>query len=55
MTTDFIFAFAIGVFVLMCIGITLTMLEFTRLTDEPSVRKGSGQEAPARDPDLQLQ
>ena len=34
--------FAIGVFVLMSIGIILTMIEFNRLTDDPSIRKGTG-------------
>ena len=42
MTTQTIALFAIGVFVLMCIGIILTMVEFTRLTDDPSIRKGDG-------------
>ena len=42
MSTEIIFMFAIGVFVLMCIGIILTMQEFNRLTDEPSLRKGAG-------------
>ena len=42
MSTGFILIFAIGVFVLMSIGIILTMIEFNRLTDDPSVRKGAG-------------
>lgn len=42
MSTQFIMFFAIGVFVLMLIGIILTMIEFNRLIDDPSIRKGSG-------------
>ena len=42
MSTELILMFAIGVFVLMNIGIFLTMLEFNRLTDDPSIRKGAG-------------
>jgi hypothetical protein len=42
MSTEIILMYAIGVFVLMCIGIILTMIEFNKLTDDPSIRKGSG-------------
>jgi hypothetical protein len=42
MSTEFILIFAIGVFVLMSIGIILSIFEFNRLTDEPSIRKGTG-------------
>jgi len=42
MSTQFILVFAIGVFILMGIGMVLTMVEFNRLTDDPSIRKGSG-------------
>jgi len=42
MSTGLILIFAIGVFVLMSIGIILTMIEFNRLTDDPSIRKGTG-------------
>jgi hypothetical protein len=42
MSTEFILMFAIGVFVLMNVGIFLTMIEFNRLTDDPSIRKGAG-------------
>lgn len=40
MTTSTIFFFAMGVFVLMVIGIFLTMKEFNRITNDPSQRKG---------------
>jgi hypothetical protein len=42
MSTESILMFAIGVFSLMFIGIILTMVEFNRLTDDPSIRKGPG-------------
>jgi hypothetical protein len=42
MSTEFIMMFAIGVFVLMSVGIILTMVEFNKISDDPSVRKGSG-------------
>ena len=42
MSNETIFLYAIGVFVLMSVGIILTMIEFNKLTDDPSVRKGSG-------------
>lgn len=42
MNTDLIFMFAIGVFLLMSIGIILSMIEFNRLTDDPSALKGAG-------------
>ena len=42
MSTDIILMYAIGVFVLMAIGMILTMIEFNRLTDDPSERKGAG-------------
>ena len=41
MSTDTILLYAMGVFALMIVGIYLTMLEFRRLTEEPSKRKGS--------------
>ena len=41
-TTNFIFLMAIVVFLLMVIGIILTMHEFEKLSDEPSLRKGAG-------------
>jgi hypothetical protein len=51
MTTQTIALFAIGVFVLMCIGIIMTMIEFNRLTEEPSERKGAGDgQAPKQAP-----
>lgn len=40
MGTELIFMFAIGVFILMSIGIFLTMTEFKKVTDDPSIRKG---------------
>ena len=50
MSTNMILMYAIGVFVLMGIGMVLTMIEFNRLTDEPSQRKGAGSKAaPATD------
>ncbi len=39
MSTQTIAYFAIGVFVLMLIGLFLTAREFHRLTEDPSVRK----------------
>ena len=42
MGTDLVFMFAIGVFVLMSIGIFFTMIEFKKFTDDPSIRKGTG-------------
>ena len=42
MSTGFILMFAIVVFVLMSIGIILTMIEFNEFTDDPSIRKGTG-------------
>lgn len=42
MSTDLIFMFAIGVFLLMSIGIILSMIEFNKLTVDPSVLKGPG-------------
>ena len=45
MSTNTILIYAIGVFVLMAIGMILTMIEFNRLTDEPSQRNGAGSKA----------
>jgi len=45
MSTNVILIYAIGVFVLMAIGMILTMIEFNRLSDEPSQRKGAGSKA----------
>jgi len=42
MSTETILFFAIGVFALMAIGMVLTMIEFNRISDEPSQRKGAG-------------
>ena len=42
MSTNIIFMFAIGVFVLMGVGIALTMVEFNRISEDPSQRKGAG-------------
>ena len=42
MSTDTILIFAIGVFILMAIGIILTMIEFTKISEDPSIRKGAG-------------
>lgn len=42
MSTATIFIYAIGVFTLMVIGMILTMIEFNRMTDDPSQRKGAG-------------
>ena len=44
MSTETIFGFAMGVFVLMVVGIFLTMLEFNRLTEDPSKKKGKPRE-----------
>lgn len=41
-TTEFIFLIATIVFLLMVIGMILTMQEFEKLTDDPSQRKGAG-------------
>jgi hypothetical protein len=41
MSTEFILICAIGVFILMSIGIIFSIFEFNRLTDEPSIRKGT--------------
>jgi hypothetical protein len=41
-TTEFIFMAAVIVFLLMVIGMILTMNEFEKLSDEPSQRKGGG-------------
>lgn len=48
MSTEMILFAAIGVFVLMSIGIILTMVEFNKLSDEPSQRKGAGAPEHAR-------
>ena len=45
-TTTTIAYFGIGVFVLMAIGIILTMIEFARLTEEPSLEKDEQQPEP---------
>lgn len=42
MSSQTILFFAIGVFILMAIGVVLTMIEFNRITEEPSLRKGTG-------------
>ena len=42
MSTETIMIFAIGVFILMAIGIILTMIEFTKISEDPSIRKGAG-------------
>ena len=42
MGTELVFMFAIGVFVLMSIGIFFTMIEFKKITVDPSIRKGTG-------------
>ena len=47
MTTEIIFLYAIGVFALMFTGIILTMVEFNKLTEEPSKRKGAGSGKPS--------
>ena len=49
MSTSVIFMFAMGVFALMAIGIGLTMVEFNKLTDEPSLRKDSEMRKEPRD------
>jgi hypothetical protein len=41
-TTEFILMAAIIVFLLMVIGMILTMNEFEKITEEPSQRKGEG-------------
>ncbi|MGI9290888.1 MAG: hypothetical protein ACR2QG_06390 [Gammaproteobacteria bacterium] len=41
MSTEYIFFVAMGVFALMVIGIILTMIEFNKLTEEPSKLKGA--------------
>jgi len=46
MSTETIFFFAIGVFLLMLIGIFLTILEFNRMVDDPSQRKGTAEDTP---------
>jgi hypothetical protein len=43
MGTELVFMFAIGVFILMSIGIFLTMIEFKKITVDPSIRKGTGE------------
>lgn len=43
MTTTTIAYIGIGVFILLSIGIILTMIEFTRLTEEPSIEKDERQ------------
>lgn len=48
MSTQIILIFAIGVFVLMTIGLFFTMFQFNKLTDEPSIRKGIGNETSAK-------
>ncbi|MDH3977986.1 MAG: hypothetical protein OEU86_05670 [Gammaproteobacteria bacterium] len=53
MSTEVIFFFAVGVFLLMCAGVFMTMIEFNKLTNDPSIRKGAdaqpeAQERPAR-------
>jgi len=50
MSTETIFLYAMGVFTLMAIGIILTMVEFNKLSDEPSQRKGSGAPEPSSRP-----
>ena len=42
MSTSTILIFAMGVFVLMMIGVFLTMIQFKNLSDDPSIRKGDG-------------
>lgn len=49
MSTQTILFFAMGVFALMIVGIFLTMLEFNRLTEEPSQRKGSSRDRRHKD------
>ena len=46
MSTEIIMYFAIGVFILMAIGIILTMIEFTKISEDPSIRKGAGSSRP---------
>ena len=41
-TTEFILMAAVIVFLLMVIGVILTMNEFEKLSEEPSKRKGAG-------------
>ena len=41
-TTEFIFMAAIIVFLLMVVGMILTMNEFEKISEEPSQRKGAG-------------
>ncbi|MFL2554688.1 MAG: hypothetical protein ACJ0S4_08355 [Candidatus Rariloculaceae bacterium] len=43
MGTELIFMSAIVVFVLLSIGIFLTMIEFKKITVDPSIRKGTGE------------
>ncbi|MGI9309074.1 MAG: hypothetical protein ACR2P6_07420 [Gammaproteobacteria bacterium] len=47
MSTEIIFVFAMLVFFLMIIGLFLTMIQFNKMTDDPSVRKGPGNETDA--------
>jgi hypothetical protein len=42
MSANIIAMYGIGVFLLMAIGMILTMIEFNRISDEPSQRKGAG-------------
>ena len=53
MSTDTILLYAVGVFLLMIVGIFLTMLEFNRISDEPSQRKGDGAPPRAHQPQRQ--
>lgn len=49
MSTSIIFMFAMGVFALMATGIVMTMLEFNKLSDEPSLRKDAAVSKEPRD------
>ena len=42
MSTQTILLYAMGVFALMSGGMILTMIEFNRISEDPSERKGSG-------------
>jgi len=44
MSTETILLYAIGVFVLMAIGMVLTMFEFNRINDESSQRQESAED-----------
>ncbi len=55
MTTDTLLVAAIFVFMLMVVGLILTMREFTEVTEDPSLRKDSENAKDANRPPMDSQ